>query len=299
VRVLVVLFGGVDYKFLNQFPVSALKQKEFGPVKVDCLWKNRDVATQITSQLITGLTWKETGVRGRRKYTNPRVEVLEKGFFQRLPFEHRWRPLREGLYQCLPGFRFEKRNYVKADLKCKTLFEKIENSKAVYVPSYNPEPDWALRRNILDPRKFPEFGEEGALDLLEKNFSWRRKKFLQELKKEYQLLMCQFQYIDSLQHLYIAYCEHPKMEEIRKGYARIDAFAEEIIRRAKHYDLIFFLSDNGAAAHPSERLGRTHHNRPFYSLNIPMGLKEPNMRDFHDYILEWVTQPPHPGKVLK
>lgn len=299
-RVLVIIFGGIDFKFLSKFRISALKQNEFGPVHVNGLWGNRDVATQITSQLITGLTWKDTGIRGRRRYTNPRIEALEKSFFRGLPFEGKWRPLREGFYQCFSGLRFEKRNYLKEDLKCKSLFDKARNSKAIYVPSYNPEPAWALRRNILDPRKFPEFGEAGALDLLEKNFSWRRKKLLQELNnREYQLLMCQFQYIDSLQHLYIAYCEYPQMEEIQKGYARIDAFAKEILQQAEQYDLVLFLSDNGAAGHPSEHLGQTHHNRPFYSLNIPMGLKEPNMRDLHDCILEWITQRPHSGMVAK
>jgi len=300
-KVLVIEFGGADYEYIKKYNCKNLMQTEFGKIEVDELWNNRDVSTQITSQLITGVTWRESGVKGRRHYTNPRVEWLEKNFFRRhgrhMPFEGRTRHLREGIYKTIPGFYFHKRNYVKEDLKCKTLFDKIPNSRAIYVPSYNPEPSWALMRNILDPRQYPEFGEEGALDLLEKNFYWRKKKLMEELPKDYQFLMCQFQIIDSLQHLYIAYQDKPKWDKIEEGYHRIDDFAKSIVDRASHYDIILFLSENGAARPPHDKSVFTHYNRPFYSINRKMNLKKTNMRDFHNHILEWIQKEPHSAKL--
>lgn len=284
-KVLVVIFGGADYKYIKRFNCKNLMQKEFGKAKVDNLWHNRDVATQITSQLITGETWRKSGITGRKKYTNSRIEYLEKKIFRDIPFESLTRDIREGIYNSIKGLKFKKRNYLKKDLRCKTLFEKIPNSKAIYVPSYNPEPSWALRRNILNPRNYPDLGIEGALDLLEKNFYWRKKKFMNALKKEYQLLMVQFQFIDSLQHLYMVYTKEKKWDKIKKGYVFIDNFSKKIKKNANNYDLILFISDNGSAA---RRYKFTHYQRPFYSLNKKKNLSKTNMRDFYKYILNWI-----------
>ncbi|MFC1560801.1 hypothetical protein ACFL3W_02560, partial [Pseudomonadota bacterium] len=156
------------------------------------------------------------------------------------------------------------------------------------VPAYNPEPTFALDRNILDPRIYPDLGEEGALDLREKHFFWRRKKFMDELEKDlpHGLLMGQFQYIDSTQHLYISYQEEDQMDEIEKAYLRMDEFAGEIISKAEgKYEKILFISDNGAARKIDYK--PTHHNRPFYSLNNDEVLSGLNMRDFFHHIMRW------------
>lgn len=295
-RILVIIFGGADYKFIEEFNCTNLMQKEFGKVTVDNLWKNRDVATQITSQLISGKSWEKSGIKGRKKYTNPIVEKLEKQIFKKykIPFQRKTGHLREGFYNTFSTLSFKKRNYLKEDFKCNTLFEMVHNSKAVYVPSYNPEPSWALRRNILDPRAYPEFGIRGALDLLEKNFFWRKKRFFESLKKNYQLLITQFQFIDSLQHLYLVYTKKPQMEKIKEGYYRIEDLVKEIKNNALNYDMILFISDNGAA---HEKGGSTHYNRPFYSINHKKSLVKTNIRDFYYHIINWIKSQPNKGKV--
>ena len=58
-NLLTIIFGGLDHKYLERFDCPALKQKQWGKVIVDGLHNQRDVATQITAQLITGKTWKE------------------------------------------------------------------------------------------------------------------------------------------------------------------------------------------------------------------------------------------------
>jgi len=296
-NVLTVLFGGVDHAYVERFDCENLKQAQHGHVEVDSLWNDRDVSTQITSQLITGEDWRESGVTGRKRYTDPRIERFEKTvlrprtYASSVPLVHglevRTRPLREGLYETLvPGL--EKRNYVAEDLAVPTLFEKIPDSEALYVPAYNPEPSWALDRNILDPRRLPEFGVESAVDLAEKNFAWRRRQFRAALDDGPRtFMMAQFQILDSLQHLYLVYADEPDLDAVEEIYRRIDAFAGEIRdRAAEDYDLVLFCSENGAA---NGTPGKTHYNRPFYSLSEPMDLGgRTNMRDFHDHVLSWV-----------
>jgi hypothetical protein len=183
-------------------------------------------------------------------------------------------------------------------LNCLCLFDRIPKSVAVYVPSYNPEPSWALDRNIFDPRRYPGLTLEDAVDLLEKNLDWRQRRFLEELRQEpAPLLMTQFQYLDSVQHLYLDYVSPPNHAAVAAAYQAMDRFAAEIKRAASgKYDRLLFVSDNGAALKDGYR--PTHQNRPFYSIDTTVGLDRPNLRDFHDLILNWVAGDPNPGKVV-
>lgn len=293
-RVLVVIFGGLDHEFLENWDCKNLRQAQWGRVVVDELWNQRDVATQITAQLITGKTWRENGISGRKrrilKYRNPRIQWMEEKVLKNLKFARK----RHNLYQAFGWLDVVAREFLKNDLTCPTLFERVKNSKAIYVPAYNPEPSWALDRNILDPRRYPELGVDGALDLREKNYTWRRRKFMEALANEpYQLLMGQFQYIDSTQHLYLSYHDPARMDEVEQAYWRMDEFAGEILEGAAgKYDRVLFISDNGAARKIDYR--PTHYNRPFYSLSHPEELTGTNLRDFYHHILSWVASQPHP-----
>ncbi len=299
-KVLVVIFGGLDHEFLARWDCAHLKQAQWGKVEVDKLWNQRDVATQITAQLITGKTWEENGVNERKKvayeYSSRTVKWLEEAVFRNVK---KGRDRRHGLYQVFGAkVRTFSREFLKDDLTCPSLFELVENSKAVYVPAYNPEPTWALDRNILDPRRFPELGVDGALDLLEKHYQWRRKRFMDALTHDppYQLLMAQFQYIDSSQHLYISYHKEDRMDKVEEAYWRMNDFAAEIQSLAQgKYDRILFISDNGAA-HKIDYMP-THHNRPFYSLSDREPLDGTNLRDFFGHILNWVEREPNAGTI--
>jgi hypothetical protein len=174
------------------------------------------------------------------------------------------------------------------------LFEIVKNSKSLYVPAYDPEPSWAIRRNILNPERFPDLGYEGALDLAEKNFQWRRSRFLSLSDESYDLLMTQFQYLDSLQHLYLWRTDPPDWESVHKAYDRIDKLAKTIIEEFDQYDLILFISDNGIPAADSER---THKDRPFYSVNRDINISSTRIIDFHQHIIEWLQSSPNPVSV--
>lgn len=289
-NILCIIFGGLDHAFLADWPCSNLRQVEWGPVVVDELHDQRDVASQITAQFVTGKTWRDNGVGDRKKaaitYRSAAIERLEssplgnvrKGYVRR-----------HEVYNALGWADIVRREYVKSDLTCPSLFDTIPDSQAVYVPSINPEPSWALGRNILDPRRYPDLGVEGALDLRDKNYAWRRKALMEALEGPARnLLVGQFQFLDSTQHLYLTYTSPHRKDLVEKAYWQMDAFAAEIkTMAAGKYDRVLFVSDNGAARPKGTR--PTHFNRPFYSVDAEVGLERPNLRDFYDLILDWTA----------
>lgn len=270
-----------------------MQQKFFGRTTVDQLYMNEDSSTAIIAHLITGKTWKETYVMGEYYYTNPLIERLEKFIMRRIPGEIKTRVLREAIYHSL--FRCKRRKYIKSDLKCKTLFDIIPNSKAIYVPAYNPEPSWCLDRLIFDIRDFPELGEEAAIDLIEKDLYWRTKKLFRELSsKPYNLLMLHLQTLDSVQHLYLVYTRPPRIDKVYEYYKRIDMLAYEIREMAKEkYDVILFLSEHGIPVEPPPH-GRTYHlDRGFFSLNRSLITTQIiNIRALFYHILRWCLAKP-------
>lgn len=299
-KILVVIFGGADYEVMSELNLSSLPQETVGRASATDLWKNQDTATQITSQLLTGTIWEQSGVRGRKKYTVEPIDRIEKLLQRRLDeglsgwIEGITRPFRLGLYRTLlatRGYRLDSRNYLASDLNVATLFEMVENSKSLYVPAYDPEPSWAIRRNILNPERFPELGHEGAIDLAEKNFEWRRSRFLSLADDSYDLLVTQFQYLDSLQHLHLWRTDPPDWERVHEAYHRMDELAGTIKAEFDQYDLTLFLSDNGV---PASGPGRTHMDRPFYSVDKEFDLADTRIIDFHYHIKEWLRSSPNP-----
>jgi hypothetical protein len=109
--------------------------------------------------------------------------------------------------------------------------------------------------------------------------------------------MAQFQFIDSLQHLYCTSFDRPRMDKVAEGYARADAYACRLRKEAKQagFDLVLFISDNGEAIKDSIR--PTHHNRPCYSLSRKADIRGTNLRDFYNHILTWTVSTPNPGKI--
>jgi len=101
--------------------------------------------------------------------------------------------------------------------------------------------------------------------------------------------VAQFQILDSLQHLYLVYSDERRLDAVEEIYRRIDSFAAEIRDTFGQYDRVLFLSDNGAA---TNQPGRTHRNRPFYSVSDDCDLDGTNIRDFFWHVLAWVRSGP-------
>ncbi|MFB6185663.1 MAG: hypothetical protein ABEI86_02200, partial [Halobacteriaceae archaeon] len=103
-----------------------------------------------------------------KKYTNPYVELLE----SKLP--ERTATIRGYIYEHLNGkfnsFNCQKRRHIASDLNAPTIFDSIKDSKALFMPAYNPETQWCVMRNTIRVSEFPELGEDATVDLIEKNW---------------------------------------------------------------------------------------------------------------------------------
>jgi hypothetical protein len=163
---------------------------------------------------------------------------------------------------------------------CETLFDKVPDSNAVCVPAYNPEPSWAIRRNILDPAKYPDLGFSAADSLLLKNFNWRKRKLRRAVEKRVnKLTVVHFQYLDSLQHLYKEYGNDP--ERIKEGYEKMSSYVADVKARSDA-DRTIIMSENGAYTHSSENI---HRKEAYYSTDFDTW-GSINMRDLHTKLVD-------------
>lgn len=293
--VLVVAFDGLDHELIKEYECEHLMQEEFGTMDV-----TTDISQRVTSELytnfITGKSYKEHGVKGMDNQ-NLRSKFVEK------VFPH---PLRaiipNGIaigswLEDVVGAKKEKWQSKHYDTP--TLFDKVESSKAMYIPGYNPDPYW--RDGVVGCmlNKGAEFGEVNKVNYY--NFQKRKDEFeeyMQYQAGDHNLVMIQFHYCDFFQHFYgnSMKFDEKMMEDM---YDSMDQLARKIKEMnqmpgemdGKYFDKVIFFSDHGLPDYQS------HNPNSFYSISEDKGFKEKleakgenlSIRDFHSLILGWCT----------
>lgn len=287
--IIVVAFDGLDKELIDEFQLENIIQEEFGSIDNQTGMKHT-YTSELFASFITGTNWKEHGVTKLRKWTNPSVGEFEKKI-SKLPLSEKTSGLRNAVIESINSLDAKKRKYRKEDLETETIFEKIENSRPIYVPSYNPSPFWIVGADN-DPLSFGYSPEETIEHYYTREFRHRKEKLFSELENEIigprPFLMCHFHYPDTYQHMcgdksIGAYNE----EKLRKMYNEIDELAGQIKEKALNtgYDRIIFMSDHGL---PDEN---SHNKNAFYSANKELFLdKTPKIMDFHDKILELTNE---------
>lgn len=268
-KTLIVIFGGGDKSYLDKYSANHLSQgqEHYGKVATKAI--PRTEPDEIIASFLTGQTPDVHGVVGSNHYTNPIIQRLE----NRLPTT--LVGLRRRFYDyvddAIDGFNCKYRRYLASEIKGSTLFEEIPDSKGLFIPSYNPEIQWCIYRNTIRPNEYPELGVDGAQELIEKNFYWRKYRLNKALDDDQNLLVVHFQFLDSMQHIYY---QHLNDEQtVRKAYERIDSYGEQLLTTAlsKGWDNIVFMSEHGRVAPNSEQ---THRRRAFYSVNRDIGIQD-------------------------
>lgn len=287
-NVLVVAFDGLDKDLIDKYGLEEIKQQEYGTLD-----NKTDVEHVKTSELftsfITGLKTEEHGLEGLGTYHDgwkgDLMEFLNIGYLKRnMPGYYRFRTALKGILDL-----GEKRRYDRRDLDSETLFEKIDNSRAMFVPGYNPDLMWQGGGMTIagglgySKEKVKDFWDERSYEV-------RKEKFLHELENDIisprDFLMVHFHRPDIYHHMYgDVSAENLDFDEevLRRMYKETDEFASEIIEKAKEagYDYIIFMSDHGLPT------VKTHNENAFYSSNKELfGEKTPKITDFHDKILE-------------
>lgn len=276
--VLVVAFDGLDYELIQRYNCTAFTEMaEFGTIDNDTGICQRKTS-ELFASFITGTTYEDHGVTGISTWTNDTIETAE-SLIQRLPFSEKTKGLRTALWENIVRFDAEKRMYRREDVACPTIFDRILDSKALFVPSYTTS--WLhVIRAPLTPLQYGATLQETE-QYYEREFQYRKKVLFEHLDQNARpLLMCHLHKPDVWQHLY-ASDGITHESKIRTLYREMNDLAETIRTRASGYDTVLFLSDHGLPT------ATEHNTNAFYSLNRDCGLETPHITDFYDRIFQW------------
>lgn len=281
-NVLVVAFDGLDKELIEEFDLENIQQEEFGKIDNQTGMKNI-YTSELFASFITGKNWEEHGIEHLTTWEDKNkgriIETLApKGVVENTKGFHR---LRETLKTLL---KTDEVKYSQEHLDEETLFEEIDNSRAMYVPGYNPSLFWQLKAETL-PLEYG-YGADIAGEFWDtREHDFRKKNFFSELENEIvsprDFLMVHLHRTDFHQHLYGDPTGVMDREKLRKLYQETDELAGKILEEAEgKYDKIIFMSDHGLPAEHG------HNENAFYSCNGKLFEETPKLTDFHDKILE-------------
>lgn len=286
-NVLIIAFDGLDYQLIQKFDCDALRQNEIG--RIDNQTGMKWVKTsELFASFLTGTTHEVHGVTGlsawENKWKGELIRLLLAPFAlsrisSHLSFLEPSRGFRRTRKILEAVLNTKKTWYTQEDLKCETFFDKIGESKALFVPAYNPS--WSSI--IGAPLNLFEYdaNPEEVAQFHEREYRWRRERLFKELSKNHRLLMCHFHKPDYWQHLYGDKDALYKEEKLAAMYNEMDELAKDILEYAEgKYDWVLFMSDHGLPT------GDGHNKNAFYSSSHNLGLQNPHISDFHDIILE-------------
>lgn len=272
----VVGFDGLDYELIKEYGLEELmSMKEFGKIDNDTYTSQR-MTSECFANFITGKDYREHGVTGLTTFANP-----NKGKVIDFLTTRKQRTARKILKTILKSREIK---YNKEYLKSPSLFEKIPNSKPLFVPSYNPSWMW-----LTDPANqvlLEGGGVEDAIEVWNLEYKNRKRKFIQQLDRgKHNFLMVQFHKPDTLQHYFAPEGEvlEGSSECMIELYEQMGKLAKYIwykVEESKRYSDVVFMSDHGLPE------GNQHNKNAFYSSTMELfGSKTPYLKSFFDKFL--------------
>jgi hypothetical protein len=278
--VLVVAFDGLDKNFIEKFGLENINQSEFGSID-NKTGTDEIMTSELFTSFITGYKSEVHGISGLKlpnSYAKDKLvdKISSPVLTDKVPGYYR---LQKAVSEIL-DYKTYKPD--KSDYDEETLFEKIINSKALFVPGYNPSWFWRINADLEPLREGATIDE--TAQHYEREFEFRKRTLFEELENDYNFLMCHFHKIDTMQHLYGGQKGDYNEKKLRQYYEKLDDFAREIKQKAD-YDTIIFMSDHGMPDLETNQ----HNENAFYSCNHKLfGDKKPHITEFHDKILDLV-----------
>jgi len=270
-RVLILALDALEYELVEKFDMKNLKQEEYGMIDISDF---PSISTpKIFASFITGLPPEEHGVR---------FSMWQSDFLERLRATSivRLGLLRIGKILKKLGFKrgfHTQKHFRKKGIR--TLFDIVDNSIALNVPSYQ---EWTTKELMIlfhdameGSSRRDEF--EGRLwDFYEREVAECLRHIEQH---DWKLIMAHFKFTDYFGHMFGG--NPTKMWEI---YTVADNLVAEIKTKIDgDKTLLLVMSDHGIR--PIGKYG-DHSDHGFYSLNQKMGLNNPKITDFFPIILK-------------
>lgn len=278
-KTLVVAFDGLDYELIKEFELENIRQQEFGRID-NTTGITKRMTSELFASFITGETSDKHGINSLTTWTNPKIAKFENKV-EDLGLFRKFSGLRQAVFESLEFLEAKKIKYRRDHLEIPTLFEEIDDSRAMFVPSYNPSPYWVLGAG-LEPLKYGYSAEKTAEIWDTREFSYRKEMLFRELDSDIiparDFLMCHFHRPDIHHHLYGDQEANFDKTKLRRLYEEIDDLARELKQKAlnKGYERVTFMSDHGLPT------GKQHNTNAFYSSNMPIFPEtRPYITDFY------------------
>ena len=279
-KVLVVAFDGMDKELIEKFDLENIKQEEYGSID-NSTGISRRMTSELFASFITGETFEKHGIEG----LETGVGLWDRFVDYIVPswLERNFRGIYTLKNWLRRGEAFESRKFTKSDLDVDSIFEEIDASLPLYVPSYNPDPTWLLGYphqivRYYDTAEWVENTEWHTKARLRHGIG-SQPAFFDISKGFWDIVMLHLHDPDSFQDT--------KLGDLEEQYNRLDRIAGEILEEFENWTVIF-MSDHGR---PLEKSGPHDHNEnAFYSSNEPLFDQEPHITDFHDKIIDMVEK---------
>lgn len=279
-KVLVVAFDGMDKKLIEDFDLENIPQKEFGEID-NSTGIYRRMTSELFASFITGETYEKHGIKDLKTSVSRRNKFL-KWLFPKpvLDYVKGTHTLRELL---MDNKGKEELKYTKEDLEIDTIFEEIDASLPLYIPSYNPSMYWlsGIPHNVIKYFGHERFVEESRHDteLRLRKGSATQPAFFDVSKEFWDFIMLHLHDPDAFQDTGIG--------SLKEEYKRLDDIAGEILEEYSDWTVIF-MSDHGKPVHGA---GPHEHNKnAFYSCNMELfGDRRPHITDFHNKIIDEIS----------
>lgn len=292
--VIVIAFDGLDHEFFQKWDLENLKNLEEAGRIDNTTRIHRRTTPELFASFITGETWEVHGAKGPNYWTNSLIGQIENKIFKDSIYVfNKTKGLRRAIYESINQLDAERIRYTKEDLDVDTIFEKIENSRAMFVPGYNHSPMWGQGASFLPLESYHnQFNKKYTVENWWKGreHRYRKEKLWNELNLCVRsFLMCHFHRPDIEQHLY-GDKELGKVNtnKIKRYYLELDDLAGKIIEKSQEagYDEIIFMSDHGV---PEKEMN--HNKNAWYASSTQLfENQKPHITDFYDKILEITDQ---------
>jgi len=276
----VLALDALEYNLVVKWKLRNLMQKQYGFFKVGReYWLNpkakfcEPLTPIIWTSFITGRKPREHGVRSWWVYG---------GILDRL----RWLPIIrhiKGKRKILKFFGIKPHVVNREDLECKTIFDVVRPSVALFVPGYN-EP---TRIHEILSEAFERGGTKTYVRMIWKIHEWRKRILFRTLSraKEWKLFMVWFDLADLIGHV----CIKKNRIELLKAYLELNRMAGRLQELVPDDTLFLIVSDHGMQAVENDVAGR-HSDHAFWSLNIEIDWRPNDFTEFYPKILEFVYE---------
>ena len=285
-KVVILGIDSLEYELVKKWKLKNLKQEEYGKVNLplkrdDGFFYSEPITPIMWTSFITGYPPKKHHVDTIRKYAINslyRTYLALKSF---LPSKEQLTPIKE--YKS-PKRKFLDvisralkklglaREFKRKDIKTSTIFD-LPATIHLHVPVYDEDAFPNYKKRNIEAMENKVYRPIYELQCIQE-FKQRSKEVFDWLEKNnWKLFMQYFYVLDGIQDVFY---NQPK--KIAKFYLMFDEFVRKVREKIDNETLLLIISDHG-------QKNGIHTNYGFYSLNKPLGLKNPKLIDFR-WIIE-------------